>query len=255
MFSTFFLGRQNPRLLESGPYAPYSLAHIAVAAAAFALVFSLVRRVRRTNHGVRLRWVWGAYALMALLDVARFAWEMNAGDFNLRESLPLQLCGLQLIAIPIALAGKSCAGEYARDFVFAYGTLGFVLAVLMPFTVMYDYPVWHFRTMQSMLYHASLGFAALMLPHLGYRPDVKNACKGYLVLICAALLTGIVNAALGSNYLYTARLPLPGQIVPWPYYLPLLLLFILLAGRLPYYAYHIAKTHASDKTAITNHSA
>jgi uncharacterized membrane protein YwaF len=109
--------------------------------------------------------------------------------------------------------------------------------------------------MQSMLYHASLGFAALMLPYLDYRPDVRNARKAYFVLILAGLATGVVNVAIGSNYLYTARLPLPHQIISWPYYLPLLLVFVLLAGRLPYYAYRIAETHAMDTASPTDHSA
>ena len=221
MFSKFFLGGRDPRLMEDGPYTPYSMAHIAIIVITFGLVFALVRRIRREQRSVRFKWVLGAYALMVLLDIARITWELNTGEFDVRESLPMQLCGLQLVALPVALAGKSRAGEYVREFVFAYGTLGFVLAVLMPFTVMYDYPVWHFRTIQSMLYHTTLGFAALMLPHLNYRPNVKNARKGFLVLVLTALLTGIVNIATGSNYLYTAHLPLPSEIIPWPYYLPL----------------------------------
>ena len=248
MFSRFFLGKNDPHLTEDGPYSPYSIAHIAIIFVTFFLVFVLVRRIRREKRSVRFKWAWGAYGLMVLLDVARLTWELSTGEFDVRESLPLQLCGLQLVAMPVALAGKGRTEETAREFVFAYGTLGFVLAVLMPFTVMYDYPVWHFRTMQSMLYHTALGFASMMLLHLDYRPDVKNARKGFLVLIFIALATGIVNVATGSNYLYTARLPLPSQIIPWPYYLPLLFLFMFIVGRLPYYVYHIAEAHAAGES-------
>ena len=161
-------------------------------------------------------------------------WEARTGQFDLKEGLPLQLCGIQMFAIPLALFSRGRIGDYMREFVFAYGTVGFLLALLLPIPALQIYPVFHFRSMQSMLYHAALGFVALMLPHLNYRPDIRNVRKAYAVLVACALFTGAVNMLFGSNYLYTSALPIPFDLLPWPLYLPFLLAFALLVGRLPY---------------------
>lgn len=137
-----------------------------------------------------------------------------------------------------------------REFVFAYGTVGFLLALILPIPTLQIYPVFHFRSMQSMLYHAALGFIALMLPHLNYRPAVRNVRKAYAVLVICALFTGVVNILLGSNYLYTAALPIRFDLLQWPLYLPFLFAFALLVGRLPYYAYHLFRGNLHCKRGI-----
>lgn len=249
MFSLFFLGRNDPELKLGGPYAPFSAAHIAVTLTAFVLVALAVRFIRRQHSRSRLALTGCVYGFLVLLNILRLVWESAAGEFDIRTSLPLELCGLQMFILPPALFSRGRFGGWMREFAFSYGTLGFVLSLIMPFTTLYDYPVWHFRTMQSVLYHSALGIICLSLPGPGYEPQVRNARKAYVVLAAAAVLSGTANILTGGNYMYTAALPLPTQIVPWPYYLPLLLGFALLAGRLPYYAFHFLKTRKTADTA------
>ena len=88
-----------------------------------------------------------------------------------------------------------------------------------------------------------------MLPYLHYQPNIKNIRKAYIVLLCIALIIGIINILIGSNYLYTAYLPLPKQIIAWPYYIPLLTTFALFAGRVPYYVYFFLAIRFAKQTS------
>nr|WP_276576374.1 YwaF family protein [Caldicoprobacter algeriensis] len=233
--------------------------HISAMLFLFIVVYIAVGHVKQKEYRLRFLWSVWAYAFLVFLNIFRFVWDVYMGIFNIKEDLPLQLCGIQMFAIPLALLlqrnegqpldysdTSSIAetsrwiwkmGEYMCEFVYAYGTVGFVLALILPLPTLSEYPVFHFRSIQSLLYHTAMGFIAFMLPYLNYQPDIRNVKKAYCVLIICAVLTGIVNMLIGSNYLYTAYLPIEFKLLPWPLYLPFLFAFALFVGRLPYYAY------------------
>jgi hypothetical integral membrane protein (TIGR02206 family) len=237
VLSLFFASKDDPSLTENGPYKPFSLLHIVLTLLSFALIYILIRYLKHKKLSVRKKWAWGAYAFLVSLNVFRFVWDLGTGQFDFKEDIPLQLCGIQMFTLPVALASRGKAGDYMREFAFSYGTAGFVLAMLLPLTTAYDFPVLHFRNVQSMLYHTAMGFVALMLPLIGYRPEAKNARKADRVLLACALVTGAVNALWGSNYLYTSALPISFELLRWPFYLPFLAAFIFTAGRIPYWTY------------------
>lgn len=259
MLRLFFAGKDDPLLVQNGPYRPFTISHIVVVLLLFALVYTAVGRVKQKEYRLRFLWTVRAYVFLVLLNIFRFAWDVYTGHFNIREDLPLQLCGIQMFAIPLALflqrnegqpmdhfSASNIAtapnqiwriGEYMCEFVYAYGTVGFVLALILPLPTLYEYPLFHFRSVQSLLYHTAMGFIAFMLPYLNYQPDIGNVKKAYSVLMVCAVFTGIVNILIGSNYLYTAYLPIEFELLPWPLYLPFLFAFALFVGRLPYHAY------------------
>jgi hypothetical integral membrane protein (TIGR02206 family) len=248
MFRLFFAGKDDPLLIQSGPYGLFTIPHLLVVLLLFATVYLVIRRIKGKAYRTRFSWVFCAYVLLVLLEIMRVIWSAYTGRFDVREDLPLQLCGIQMFAIPLALFSHGRIGDYMREFVYAYGTVGFLLALILPIPTLQIYPVFHFRSMQSMLYHTALGFVAFMLPHLNHRPAVKNVRKAYAVLVACALFTGVVNILLGSNYLYTSALPIRFDSLRWPLYLPFLFAFALLVGRLPYHAYHFFSGTCTGET-------
>ncbi len=245
MFSLFFAPKNDPALVENGPYRPFTLQHIILTLLSFLLIYILIRYIRKKQRRTRIKWVYSAYALLVILNVLRLVWGFGTEKFDIKEDLPLQLCGIQMFTLPVALFAHGKAKDYMREFAFSYGTVGFVLALLMPFTTLFDYPVFHFRSMQSLIYHAVMGFIALSMPLIGYKPDITNVRKAYISLLVFAILTGVVNLLTGSNYLYTSYLPITFKLLPWPFYIPFLLAFMLLMGRLPYYTYSLLQHRAS----------
>ncbi|NLJ41389.1 MAG: YwaF family protein [Clostridiales bacterium] len=277
MIKLIFANRDDPLLVQNGPYKPFTLSHIIVILILFQLVCLAVRQSRHKEYRIRYKRVCKAYKFLVFLNILRFVWDWHTGCFNIKEDLPLQLCGIQMFAIPLALYTQRIKsdpisrpafpkfnaiskkihkiGIYAIEFVYAYGIIGFLLALIFPATTLYDYPVFHLRSIQSFLYHTTMGFIAFMLPHLNYRPRVYNIRKAYNSLILCTLFTGIVNISIGSNYLYTAKLPIRFDLLPWPTYLPFLFAFALGVGYLPYYIYDLVQEKYSDKDKETHSQA
>ena len=226
-------------LEEGGPYAPFSAVHIAAMLLALLLVAVLIRRLHRAQPRTRHTALIAAAASLFLLNITRLTWELIVGGFDIAASLPLQLCGLQMFSLPLAIFFRGTFGRAMRAFVFTYGTAGAVLALLLPLTTLYDYPMLHFRTIHTFLYHTVLLFGSALLIQCDNAPTIADMNKAYAVLGVCVIVAATASALTGGNYLYTARLPLPTEVLAWPWHLPPLLAFALVAGRIPFWVHHL----------------
>ena len=111
-------------------------------------------------------------------------------------NLPLFLCGIQLIAIPIAAFSKGRLKEAALDFVLLFGVLGAVLGTYGAGQNYACYPVLSFDNVSSGLTHVISGFASIYVATSGMvRMRLKN------IWITISILLGFVGAALLANQL------------------------------------------------------
>ncbi len=111
----FFLPKDSPELVQNGPYAPYSAAHIIIILFAFGFIWLLLRIVRQKSIGSRLVWVAAVYGSLVLLNILRVFWEVSTGSFDVKTSLPLELCGIQMFVLPLALFSRGKIQTYMRD--------------------------------------------------------------------------------------------------------------------------------------------
>jgi hypothetical integral membrane protein (TIGR02206 family) len=88
----------------------------------------------------------------------------------------------------------------------------------------------------------------------GYRPTVQSIKRVVARSNVYAVGVGIVNALIGSNYLYIARKPETASLMdvlpPWPWYLPILeLLALLMIGLLylPYAVQDLRSKHSAQQ--------
>ncbi len=127
----FFLPKDSPELVQNGPYAPYSAAHIIIILFAFGFIWLLLRIVRQKSIGSRLVWVAAVYGSLVLLNILRVFWEVSTGSFDVKTSLPLELCGIQMFVLPLALFSRGKIQTYMREFAFSFGTLGFFFSLYL----------------------------------------------------------------------------------------------------------------------------
>lgn len=109
-------------------------------------------------------------------------------------NLPLFLCSIQLIVIPLAAFTKGRLRETAADFVALFGLLGAVLGTVGAAQNYNAYPVLGFDNVVSGLTHAISGFASLYVMITGLAK-----LKGQNMLPCFALLFAFCGAAYGVN--------------------------------------------------------
>ena len=120
--------------------------------------------------------------------------------------LPLFLCSIQLIAIPLAAFGKGKFKDGALDFVTIFGVLGALLGTYFAGQNYGCYPVISFDNVVSGVTHSISGFCALYIMISGMASMKKKSIPvtlGILGGFCAAAY--LANVILDYNYMFLVR--------------------------------------------------
>ena len=116
--------------------------------------------------------------------------------FHWLLNLPLFLCSIQLIAIPLAAFSKGRLKAAALDFVCIFGLLGAVCGTYGAGQNYNAYPVLSFDNIVSGLTHALAGFASLYILVAGMASMEKRN-----IGLTFGILSGFCVAAYIANYL------------------------------------------------------
>ena len=118
-------------------------------------------------------------------------------------NLPLFLCSIQLITIPLAAFSKGKVKEASLDFVSIFGLLGAVLGTYLAGNNYAAYPVLSFTNVVSGITHCISGFAALYIMISGMCSMKKNNIWiTFTILIVFCILAYIANVSFGANYMF-----------------------------------------------------
>lgn len=120
--------------------------------------------------------------------------------------LPLFLCSIQLITIPLAAFSKGRVKEAALDFVFIFGILGAVLGTYFAGNNYGSYPVLSFDNIISGITHSISGFASLYIVISGTQSmKKKNIPITLSILISFCVMAYIANILIPYNYMFLMR--------------------------------------------------
>ena len=120
--------------------------------------------------------------------------------------LPLFLCSIQLITIPLAAASKGRVKEAALDFVFIFGILGAVLGTYAAGQNYACYPVLSMDNVISGITHSISGFCSLYIgisKMTSMKP--KNIWITFSILFAFAITAYVANIILDYNYMFLMR--------------------------------------------------
>lgn len=118
-------------------------------------------------------------------------------------NLPLFLCSIQLIAIPLAAFSKGRMEEAALDFVCIFGILGAVLGTYGAGQNYNAYPVLSFDNVVSGLTHSIAGFTSLYIL-IARMASMKKQNIGitFAILLGFCAAAYVANLLLDYNYMF-----------------------------------------------------
>ncbi len=122
--------------------------------------------------------------------------------------LPLFLCSIQLITIPLAAFCTGRVKEAALDFVFIFGILGAVLGTYGAGQNYNAYPVLGFDNMISGITHSISGFASLYIAISGMVSMKKKNIPITVAILgsfCVAAYLANILVPDGYNYMFLMR--------------------------------------------------
>jgi len=132
---------------------------------------------------------------------------VNSGDaMAWLDQLPLFLCSIQLITIPLAAFTSGRMKEASLDFVSIFGLLGAVLGTYLAGNNYAAYPVISFTNVVSGITHSISGFAALYIIISGMASmKRRNIPITYAILSGFAIAAYIANVLGDYNYMFLMR--------------------------------------------------
>lgn len=117
--------------------------------------------------------------------------------------LPLFLCSIQLIAIPMAAFCKGRVREACLDFVLTFGILGAVFGTIGAVQNYGAYPVFGMDNVVSGITHSISGFASLYIAISGLLSlKKKNYVITLAILLSFAIVAYVVNLIVDYNYMF-----------------------------------------------------
>jgi uncharacterized membrane protein YwaF len=127
----------------------------------------------------------------------------NSDPFAWLYMLPLFLCSVQLIAIPLAAFGKGRLREAALDFVCIFGLLGAILGTYCAGNNYSSYPVLSLDNVASGITHTMSGFASLYVLIAGMASLKKeNMRLTILILLGFCTAAYVTNHWIPANYMF-----------------------------------------------------
>ena len=122
------------------------------------------------------------------------------------HNLPLFLCSIQLISIPLAAFSKGRVREAALDFVCIFGILGAVLGTYGAGQNYGCYPVLSFDNVVSGITHSISGFASLYILISGMGSmKKKNMVITFAILLAFCVAAYTANILVDYNYMFLMR--------------------------------------------------
>ena len=194
------------------PEGYFSFEHLAfvtslmIVMATLAIVFGL--RNRQKDEPTKRRVLIVSAILIDSLELFKiiiFSWRGNDPTAFLSE-LPLYLCSIQLITIPLAAFATGRVREAAIDFVCIFGILGAVLGTYFAGQNYACYPVFSFDNVISGVTHSISGFVSLYVAITGLtKLKHRNIPITMTILSFFCVTAYIVNRILDMNYMFLMR--------------------------------------------------
>lgn len=121
-------------------------------------------------------------------------------------SLPLFLCDIQMVTLPLAAFSKGRFKEASLDFVAIFGILGAVFGTFFAGQNYANYPVISFNNVLSGITHVISGFASMYIMIAGMMSmKRKNIGITFSIVLGFCAVAYIVNAAIDYNYMFLVR--------------------------------------------------
>ena len=184
-----------------------------------------------------------AYKYALSVDAEFNVLTASMGGFNWWGELPLQLCNINMLLIPVAVLKKNRA---LLSFCFFIAPLGALMALVMPGTGFEAYPIYLPRMLGYFGTHFMIFIEGLAIVTFGlYRPRWRDIPLTILVLFVIALAVFGVNMLLRAtglhpkaNYFFSVEtegnplLDLFYSWLPWPFLflLPSIVIVAVYAG-------------------------
>ncbi|MCY3775137.1 MAG: TIGR02206 family membrane protein [Candidatus Aminicenantes bacterium] len=169
----------------------------------------------------------GAWLLAGSLlvnETIHWGYRLNAVGWSrfVQDHLPLHVCGLTILLTAATLIFRR---QSIYEIVYFWGLVGSTNAVITPGDLEAGFP--DYRFFQYFIAHSGI-VAGVLYATLGLkmRPTLGGLFRAFVALNVLAVVLGVLNFLLESNYMFLSRPPAgtesPFFFAGWPWYIPII---------------------------------
>lgn len=172
----------------------------------------------------------------------------TASNFNWWWNISFQMCAIMCWTTIITLILSAFLKKENKFLQFLYNVLfggamiGGILTFAYPDCLSSNYPFLHFVNIQTVLVHALLIFVPIyFVKTKDFRVDIKNiwkVCAAYVYVGCVAMTASLIS---GNNFAYALKFDLFDLGLPFPWHLPVVMLFMMVLATLIYGSFELVR--------------
>lgn len=169
------------------------------------LAILLAKRNKNKSIQEKNRVLIVAAILMDTVEIVKIVIDcaFSSGWLGWLNDLPLFLCSIQFITLPLAAFCNGRIKEASLDFVAIFGLLGAVTGTYCAGNNYGSYPVLSVSNVFSGITHTTAGFAALYIIFTGMAGMKKRNIRVTFAIICSfSILAYAANLLLDTNYMF-----------------------------------------------------
>lgn len=137
--------------------------------------------------------------VLAVLELIKIGHNFYWGYTNIDSWVPLSFCSLFIYASYLSGYGKGELRELGDSFMVIGGIVAGVVFVCMPTTSLTMYPLFHFQSLYSLLFHSLMIIFGILLFIGGVRPTKRRWRDYSIYFLSFALVALAINTVAGSN--------------------------------------------------------
>lgn len=195
------------------PCGVFSTTHLIVMTVCFLAVWTAVYLTRRMSERTLIRLTRYIAVLITVLEAGKILYCFLHGQYGLNQWLPLWFCSLFLYCAWCAGFGKGAVRRAGRLFLVGGGIIAGATFLMMPSTSVANYPMWHYLSCYSMLFHSLMHYLGLAYLVTGVQTLTLRDFPLYALFVGIFCALGIVVNYFGDCNMMFMRepynLPLP----------------------------------------------
>ena len=166
-----------------------------------AISVSLKKTINKNKEEIR-KIIKNLTIFIWILEFVRIGFNLYIGNANnVNEYLPLYYCSLLLYAGLMSSFGKGKIKRMGDVFLATGGIIGGIVFIIMPTTSLPTYPMLHFLSLHSFLYHGIMVYIGLLINTTHYiNLELKD------IIYFAELVGGICALSLLVNNIFDSNL-------------------------------------------------
>ncbi len=142
-----------------------------------------------------------------ILEIIKIIFNLLIGNKdNINTYIPLYYCSILLYAGIFSSIGKGKLQRVGDVFIATGGIVGGIVFLILPTTSITTYPIFHFISLQSFLFHGIMIYLGIIVNKYNY-VEIKNKdilyFGSFILVIC--IISYIINSIFGSNLMFISQ--------------------------------------------------